>query len=314
AGVAWTDLHEQLFLELKHMAPMASRLGRSRCRKIHSEALLHAYEQFSGGSEKPSIAIVDWKEVTTRIECFLNKEYFERLGFEAAVADPREAELRRGKLYLAGKPVQLVYRRAIIGELIERRDEPGVSDFLRAYETRAACFVNPFSAKIAGAKSFFEVLSSPEFDKLFTRHQNDTRKKVVPFTRVLRPRPVSYGGRRWDIFELAARRKDEFVIKPTFGYGGRGVHIGRETASATWSRMVDDAARQPGRWTLQKYVPIPEEDFPVVSRTIRLERRKINLNPYLFGGRYAGIFARLSKSSVINVSQGGGMVPVFVLK
>ena len=41
--------------------------------------------------------------------------------------------------------------------------------------------------------------------------------------------------------------------------------------------------------------------------------RKINLNPYLFGGRYAGSFVRLSKESVINVSAGGGMAPSFVL-
>ena len=41
--------------------------------------------------------------------------------------------------------------------------------------------------------------------------------------------------------------------------------------------------------------------------------RKVNLNPYLFGGRYAGSFVRLSTNSVINVSVGGGMAPSFVL-
>jgi hypothetical protein len=44
------------------------------------------------------------------------------------------------------------------------------------------------------------------------------------------------------------------------------------------------------------------------------EPRKVNLNPYLFGGTYAGSFVRLSKSSIINVTAGGGMVPVFVLE
>jgi len=43
------------------------------------------------------------------------------------------------------------------------------------------------------------------------------------------------------------------------------------------------------------------------------EPRKVNLNPYLFGGRYAGSFVRLSTNSVINVSVGGGMAPAFVV-
>ena len=47
--------------------------------------------------------------------------------------------------------------------------------------------------------------------------------------------------------------------------------------------------------------------------TLRFEPRKVNLNPYLFGGRYAGSFVRLSKELVINVSVGGGMAPSFVL-
>jgi hypothetical protein len=64
---------------------------------------------------------------------------------------------------------------------------------------------------------------------------------------------------------------------------------------------------------MQEYVEIPEEDFPVFEQDLRFEPRKVNLNPYLFGGRYAGSFVRLSTKSVINVSVGGGMAPAFVL-
>ena len=73
------------------------------------------------------------------------------------------------------------------------------------------------------------------------------------------------------------------------------------------------AAAQPGSLTVQEHVEIPEEIFPVVGEELGFEPRKVNLNPYLFGGRYAGSFVRLSTSSVINVSQGGGMAPAFVL-
>jgi uncharacterized circularly permuted ATP-grasp superfamily protein len=104
------------------------------------------------------------------------------------------------------------------------------------------------------------------------------------------------------------------VIKPTFGYGGRGVNVGREKTEGEWDQLLQDAAGKPGEWTLQEYVEIPEEPFPVFGPKLRFEPRKVNLNPYLFGGTYAGSFVRLSKSSIINVTAGGGMVPVFVLE
>jgi hypothetical protein len=60
-------------------------------------------------------------------------------------------------------------------------------------------------------------------------------------------------------------------------------------------------------------VDIPEEEFPVMDPDLVFESRKVNLNPYLFGGLYAGSFVRLSTNSVINVSVGGGMAPAFVV-
>ncbi len=37
---------------------------------------------------------------------------------------------------------------------------------------------------------------------------------------------------------------------------------------------------------------------------------KFNVNPFVFAHKYAGSVARLSDQSVINVSAGGGLVPV----
>ena len=73
------------------------------------------------------------------------------------------------------------------------------------------------------------------------------------------------------------------------------------------------AAKNPVEWTLQKFVDIPEQVFPVMAPDLVFEPRKVNLNPYLFGGRYAGSVVRLSTNSVLNVSVGGGMAPAFVV-
>jgi len=315
AGVAWTDLHEEVFLELPHMRELSARttLGGSDCQRIMLKAFLKAYKEF-GLPDRPVAAVVDWRDVSTLREFYINQSYFEKNGVEALVADPRDFELKGDKLYAQGKAINLIYRRVIIGEVIEKKDEPGIRDFLEAFRRKLCCFVNPFCSKIPGSKSFMGVLSDERFDSMFTARQNEIRRNFVPATRVLKPGKVDWQGRRVDAYDLAREEKENVVIKPTFGYGGRGVNVGREKTPGEWDDLLQDAAGKPGEWTLQEYVDIPEEPFPVFEPDLAFEPRKVNLNPYLFGGTYAGCFVRLSKSSIINVTAGGGMVPVFVLE
>ncbi len=314
AGVAWTDLHEEVFLELPLMREQSwsKSLGTSNCRRLMLDAFLAAFEEF-GLQESPVAAIVDWQEVTTRPEFQIIQRYLAANGIHAVVADPRDLELRGSGLYACGTRVNLVYRRAIIREVLEKKDEKGVRDFLEACHRRLVCVVNPFCAKVSGSKAVMALLSDQAYDELFTSRQNDIRRRFVPWTRLLREGKVDFRGRLADLFELASEEKDDLVVKPTSGYGGKGVLIGRETGQADWDDILHKAAGDPGEWTLQEYVEIPEELLPVLEPDLQFQTRKANINPYLFRGVYAGCFMRLSRSSIINVGTGGGMVPVFVL-
>jgi hypothetical protein len=314
AGVVWTDLHEEVFLSSPVLSEHAwsKELGTCDCRRLLIDGLLDAFVDF-GLAERPVAAIVDWNDAGAWPEFLIVKRCFEERGIPAVVTDPRQFELRGETLYADGTAVNLVYRRAIIRELLEKRDEPGVRDFLEAYRRGLICVVNPFRSKVSGAKAFLALLSDARFDRFFDDEQNAVRRAHVPWTRVLRDEKVDFEGRSPGVLELAHDSKDRFVIKPTSGYGGRDVMIGRETDPGDWDERLEHAAQHPGEWTMQEYVDIPEEDFPVFEPDLRFESRKVNLNPYLFGGRYAGSFVRLSTKSVINVSVGGGMAPAFVL-
>ncbi len=314
AGVVWTDLHEEVFLSSPILGeqPWSADLETSNCRQLLIDGLLDAFADF-GLTESPSAAIVDWSDAGAWPEFEVVQRCFQERGVPAVVADPLHFELRGDTLYAGGTAVNLVYRRAIIRELHEKREEPGVRDFLEAYRRGLVCVVNPFRAKVSGSKACLALLSDARFDRLFSDEQNEVRRAHVPWTRVLREEKVDFEGRLHDVFELARSNKDLFVIKPTSGYGGRDVMIGRETEAGAWDERLDHAAQNPVEWTMQAYVQIPEEEFPVFEPDLRFEKRKVNLNPYLFGGRYAGSFVRLSTRSVINVSVGGGMAPAFVL-
>ena len=54
-------------------------------------------------------------------EFVLFQEYFARAWASSAViADPRELEYRGGRLYAGDGPVDLIYKRVLITELVER--------------------------------------------------------------------------------------------------------------------------------------------------------------------------------------------------
>jgi len=91
---------------------------------------LRDYKEFAGSSKAPQIAIVDWKEVRTQNEFQILKKIFEKEGCPTIVADPRELHLVNGRLEAQGVAIDLIYRRVIFKELIERIEE--VKDFLEA--------------------------------------------------------------------------------------------------------------------------------------------------------------------------------------
>lgn len=314
AAVAWTDLFEQTFRELEPMQelPWARKTKGSSCQQLLVDALLEAGRAY-GLSETPQVAIVDWREVPTIREHHLVARCFRDRGVPASVVDPQDFEIRGDRLYASGQPVDLIYRRVILGELLARRDEPGPAAMLEAIRRDLVCIVNPFITRVPGSKAFMALLSHPRNEHVFTPEQVRMLRAVVPWTRVLVPSAEQFAGERGDLLELARRFKDRMVVKPTYSYGGKGVSIGPETDASDWDAVIDKAANDHGNWTVQEYVPIPEEPYPVFDPEFGTTDLKVNLNPYLFGGRYAGAIVRLSRSSVINVSAGGGVIPALTL-
>jgi len=45
---------------------------------------------------------------------------------------------------------------------------------------------------------------------------------------------------------------------------------------------------------------------------VQMRLKRFNINPFGIGGRYAGMITRISDRAVINVSDGGGLLPSVV--
>jgi uncharacterized circularly permuted ATP-grasp superfamily protein len=264
----------------------------------------------AGGKGRPRIAIVDWVDVRTRADQELLREAFAARGFACVLADPREMEVRGGRLHAPDGPVDVVYRRAVLSELVGREIE--VAAFLGAYRHRLCPFVNSFRCRLSEDKAFLAVLTDETFAGLLTDDERAFVERVLPWTRVVAERHTTKDGASIDLVPWILDSRERLVLKPAHEYGGRSVLLGSETTPSEWHAAVDAALAAP--WVVQERVAIPEEPFPVFEEgALRFVPLKINANPFYVHGEAAGAVARVSRSSVINVSAGGGSAPTFVV-
>lgn len=315
AAPAYNDLLSEVFFGLPIMRRFERRYEvrplPGRHHVLH--VLLDAYEQW-GGRERPRMAILDWREVPTYSEFVLFQEYFRSHGFDCLIADPREFEYRDGQLLADGiTPVNLIYKRVLISELVERcgLENPVV----QAVRDGAVCMVNPFRCKILHKKASLAVLSDEVNRPLFTAEQALAIDAHVPWTRILADRRTTFHGRDIDLLPFVAEHKDELVLKPNDEYGGKGIVLGWETEVSQWRQALQAALAEPH--IVQQRIPLPAEPYPsLVEGRVRIIDRMLDTNPYVWHGDYvSGCLTRLSTAALLNVTAGGGStVPTFVLE
>jgi hypothetical protein len=310
AGFGYGDRMARVFKGLHSFQAFTHRIPLSYQDSAPAlvDAILEAWRGWGSGA--PHVAIVDWDDVRTRSDQQILREVFEARQVSCALADPRALERRQGRLYLAGHRVDVVYRRALLSELVAREAE--VTALLEGYRRREALFVNSFRCQLSEDKIFLSILTDEAFEPLLSREERAFVAAVVPWTRRLEERQTLREGRRIDLIPYVLQHRPDLVLKPAHGHGGQSVLVGSDTRQADWERAVGAAVGT--AWVVQERVAIPEEPFPVVDAgRIRLEPLKLNANPFYVAGADAGGIARVSRAAVINVSAGGGSVPTFVV-
>jgi hypothetical protein len=315
AGPSFNDVLTEMFYALPAMREFVRRWDVRPLPARHNvlHALLSAYEAWSGTRASPRIAVLDWLDVPTRREFTLFQEYAERQGMRCLVADPRQAELRGGTLLLDGAPVDLIYKRVLISELVERC---GVDHaVVRAVRERAVCMVNPFACKILHKKASLAVLTDERNAALFTSQERDAIAAHVPWTRVVEERRTTHDGSSIDLVPFIVEHKNQLVLKPNDEYGGKGIVLGWEVDDTTWAEALRTALREP--YIVQERVALPSEPYPsFVDGRLVVADRMLDTAPYVVYGQYVdGCLTRLSTAALLNVTAGGGSsVPTLLVE
>jgi uncharacterized circularly permuted ATP-grasp superfamily protein len=302
AGMAYSDNLAQVFAGLPVMKAFRKlfrgRFMPTRARQL--KAMLRAFRQWNPGA-RPTIAIVDWEGLPTAPEFEMFKAFFEGAGVKTLICDPRALEFRRGRLHAQGKAVNLVYRRVLTSELLDRGDDTRA---LRdAYLAGAVVVINSFRAKLLHKKMSLALLSDERYARLYTPAQQAAIRSHIPWTRRVRP----------ELAEDIARRRQTLVLKPNDEYGGKGVVLGWTVDQAEWEKAIEVATTQ--SYVVQEAVEIPRIPFPVVLDGLKYIDLAVDLDPYLFDGRAGGFMTRVSAAALLNVTAGAGsVVPTFVVE
>jgi hypothetical protein len=258
-----------------------------------------------GIPEDATYAIVADRESTVRHDLELIVEYLRRQGRKALYADPRDGEYDGKTLRMQGEPVGLVFRDAI-QEFTDHMDQ--VKPVLDAFRDGNICFINPFSSRVGGLKCVLWFMTDDRTAHLFNAEEKRIIAETIPWTRFMKEGKTNRNGTEIDLFEHVRKNKDQFVLKPNAGYGGFGVTIGRSVTQQRWEEVIEAATRE--SWVVQEVVDIPTDLVPEFSPDLRWTNKNVNINFFAFDGVFGGAIVRVSDSDVINVHQGGGLIPI----
>ncbi|HEX9051282.1 MAG TPA: hypothetical protein VF841_12190 [Anaeromyxobacter sp.] len=259
------------------------------------EALVALYRSRGGTRARPSIALVARPNDAQIGELRRLAAHFRQMGHEAANLVPEECEPERW---------DVLYR-----HVWAHRVDPA-APFARALRApERFVLANPVNGLLE-AKALFARLSECAEDAALAALAGldaDERAAAgrLPYTRRLDAR----------LAPRLLRERERWVVKRSWDYGGKSVHLGAERSPDGWARAVDEALRdeQGGGFVAQERIFAGRRPATRIAPegTTRADLYR-DLSTYcgLGSSRPDGSVVRAAASPVVNILGGGGLAPV----
>ncbi len=211
----------------------------------------------------PVIAVTDWpSSYDRRLGPYMHNlaRRWRELGLDAHGCHLGELEVRGGRVWLAGRAVDVISRMFLLEYLLE----PGAAELMEPVLGAAArgqvAMFTPLDSELFGSKAALAMLSDERNRHLFTAAELASIDRILPWTRAVRPGPVTLeDGQRTDLLDYAFGHQDDLVLKPTLRYGGQDVLPGwhHQTSPGLWRDRLEQALDGP--FVIQRRIrPVPE--------------------------------------------------------
>jgi hypothetical protein len=217
---------------------------------------------FPPGS-RPMMATTDWPSSFKTLEPFMRHfdNRLQEMGIDAHPCHIGQLEVRDGRVWLGDRPVDIIQRLFMLEDLLEYPDAAALMDpFLAAAARGEVKIFTPMDAELFASKAALAMLSDEQTRPLLAPHELASVDRILPWTRMVRPGPVTLeDGRQVDLLEYALSHQHELALKPTLRHGGEGVLLGwrPETDRGTWEERIRAAMDEP--YVIQRRIrPVPE--------------------------------------------------------
>lgn len=254
-----------------------------------AEAVLGCYRESGGTAETPAVVAVDYAESIVAEEIREFSRVFEAHGASLRFADIRDLRYEDGALFDAHGPIDCVWRRVVISEMLEKPCS-GATALMDCAADGAVPVVGGFCTWPCATKTVFSVLHDPVVEDFLTPNEVAFVQAHVPATYLL--------DETSDLGRFAERER--WIAKPRDGYNSIGVRAGRDCTPEEWADVLREMAATSG--TVQEYV-VPYASLNMEGgRAGRDEEPRPYMNMeglFLFRGRFGGVFTRCGRASVI---------------
>ncbi len=187
-------------------------------------------------------------------------------------------------------------RRTLIHRIITYEDTPDEGAFLAVLRDGGARYSCWFEAELMMHRKWFSLLCDPAGQTLFDDEERAAITRYVPHT-------FDVAG---NLDEVLAD-KDNLVFKRSYTYGGKGVLIGDEHSPDELRALL---TADQSNWIAQRRVYTSSLELPVAGEMVPFF---FVLGVFMYGDNTSGVLVRASaRSSVVNVSRGGGASWAFI--
>ncbi len=242
-----------------------------------------------------TIAIVDDDPIDQPLywEFRLARAMFERHGYDAVIADPRDLVHRDGRLWAGDRAIDLVYDR-LVDFALAAPEHRALHDAHLAGD--AVVTPAPRAHALYADKRNLVVLSDPQAMAGFGLAPADLDALgAVPTTVAVTAANA----------EALWRDRASYYFKPTGGHAGKAVYRGDKTTRGVWERIVADGHHVAQRLAVPSRRNVLVDDVPT--------ERKADIRLYTHAGEILLTAARLYRGQTTNFrTLGGGFAPVIV--
>lgn len=250
---------------------------------------IEIYNKYNKENKKPNVAIVDFIESASTSEFEEFKKAYEERGYNCIIADPRDLKYVDGNLYHENYKIDLVYRRIVTFELIERSSE--IEDFIQAYKDRAMCVIGSIRSQIVHNKVVFKILHDEYTLNLLSPEEQLFVKNHIPYTGI-------FGG-DISVFNKILSNKEKYIMKPFDLNASRGVYTGRDFSQEEWEEKLLESWNRD--YLYQEYCDPYTRDFIVYEdgEPIVKEFKQI-IGLFMYNEKLKGLYTRIGENNIIS--------------